>query len=132
MNTGKLRVIAGACAAIFGVVGTGVLSVGLVVVFAEVIGLVAAIFTAGAILFVLAGLCLFILARPDKSAEAEISRMESLTAEALADLPFDTLKALIEKRPVASLALAATTGYGLSRNPEAAVKNFQRVVMGLI
>lgn len=132
MDTGKLRLAAGAGAAVFGVVGTAVLAVGLVLALSGPFGLTGASFCVGGVLFIAAIACLFFITRPDRTAEEDVSKIETLTAEALADLPFETLKALIEKRPMAAMMLAATTGYGLSRDPEAALANFRKAVTGLM
>ena len=132
IDSAKLRFIAGAGAALFGLVGVCALGVAAVLALEPVTGMVVAAALVGSLLSLLAVICLILLARPETTAEEEMAKIEHLTAEALADLPFDTVKALIEKRPMACLAIAATTGYTLSRDPEAAARNLRRAVSGLL
>lgn len=132
IDSAKLRFLAGAGAALFGFVGVCALGVAAALALAPYVGVAEAAALVGGLLSLLAVICLILLARPSTSAEEEMAKIETLTAEALADLPFDTLKALIEKRPMASLAIAATTGYTLSRDPEAAAQNLRRAVSGLL
>lgn len=132
MDTTKLRLAAGAGAAIFGVVGLSILSIAIALALQPQLGLVVSLGVVGGALFLIAVTMMFILARPDQSTEEEMEKVEELAAETLADLPFDTVKAIIEKRPMASLAIAATTGYAMSKDPERAIRNLRRVVTGLL
>lgn len=132
MDTAKLRLVAGAVAAIFGIVGVSALCLAATLALEPVVGQVEALLVVGGGLFLIAAACLFILTRPDTATEEEVEKIGSLTADALADLPFDAVKSLIEKRPMACLAIAATTGYTMSKNPEEATRNLRRAVTGLI
>ncbi|MEO0871596.1 MAG: hypothetical protein AAFY19_06480 [Pseudomonadota bacterium] len=132
MDTAKLRLAAGAVAAVFGIVGLSALACATALALEPALGMTVSVALVGATLFVIAAGCLFFVTRPDKSTEDEVDKIGELTAEALADLPFDTVKALIEKRPMASLAIAVTTGYALSKDPERAAKNLSRVMTGLM
>lgn len=132
MDKAKLRFAAGAGAAIFGVVGVSVLSIGAALALEPRHGLVVSLGAVGGVLFLVAAAMLFILTRPDQSTEKEMEKVEELAAETLADLPFETVKAIIEKRPIASLAIAATTGYAMSKDPERTTRNLRRAVTGLL
>lgn len=132
MDGAKLRLIAGASAGVFAVVGVSAFSVGAALALETVVGLVGALCIVGGVLLCLTALSVFVVARPEMSIEEEVSTIEGLTAEALADLPFDTVKAMIEKRPMASLAVAATTGYAMSRDPGKAASHLRRAVTGLL
>jgi len=131
MDTAKLRLAAAAVTAIAGIVGVSTLVVAGVLALEPRFGLALSATLVGAGLCLVAVASLLFVTQPDTPTEKEISAIESLTAEALADLPFDTVKAIIEKRPMASLAIAATTGYTLSRDPESAVRNLKRAMAGL-
>ena len=58
--------------------------------------------------------------------------LEESTANALADLPFDTLKSLVQKYPVSVSAGAMLLGYTLVRDPKTATRHAQRLLLGLL
>lgn len=132
MSSAKFRLAAAGGAGLFGIVGVAAIGISLALALVPVIGPVAATGLVGGVFFLLSAICLVIVADPDATTEEEVSRLETLTAEALADLPFDTMKAVIEKRPIASLAIAATTGYALSKDPENAARHLRRAMTGLM
>ena len=131
MDATKLRIVAGVGAAILGIAAVGVLSAGAVFALAPTMGTAAAAGVVGAALLVLAGICLIAVARPDVTTEEEVEEIEKMTADALADLPFETVKALVEQRPVASIAVAMATGFALSRDPGGAVRHLRRALTWL-
>ena len=53
-------------------------------------------------------------------------------AALLADLPFDAMKSIIEKRPLTVAALALIAGYSLVRDPAGAARHAQRFMLGLL
>lgn len=132
MDEAKLRLLAGAGAAIFGLVGVGCLAVAAVYALEPVFGDLGAVVIAGLALSLIAVGLALLMSRPDTSSVEDVAEIEALTAEALADLPFDTVRAMIDKRPIASLAIAATTGYALSRDPQAAAEHVKRAVTTLM
>lgn len=131
MFPSKTRLSAGAAMIVFGIVGLGTLSACLTVLLEPFYGLALSLAVVGGILFAIACLCLVIALRPDNSTEDEIHRLQSLMAEALADLPLDAINILVSKHPTTCLTLAAVTGYTLSKDPEAAIRNLRKAVAGL-
>jgi len=99
---------------------------------ASVIGLTAACFTVAAILVAIAALMLYIFLLPYRKSSEEIDDLEESTANALADLPFDTLKSLVQKYPVSVSAGAMLLGYTLVRDPKTATRHAQRLLLGLL
>lgn len=132
MDVAKLRFAAAAGAILFGVAGLAALSAALVLLLSTVLGPLAATATVGAIYVALAFACLYVFLMPHKPATDEIEDLEAATAEALGDLPFEAVKSIVQKRPLASMTLALAAGYSIMRDPEGAMKGAQRVVLGLI
>ena len=99
---------------------------------AEVIGVIYATFAVAAVALTLAVICLFLFLRPFRSVEAEVDDMEEATAEALADLPFDTVRNLIQQRPITATAIALALGYSLIRNPQAAQRQVERFFFSML
>jgi nucleoside permease NupC len=108
------------------------LSVAGILALASVIGLTAACFTVAAILVAIAALMLYIFLLPYRKSSEEIDDLEESTANALADLPFDTLKSLVQKYPVSVSAGAMLLGYTLVRDPKTATRHAQRLLLGLL
>ncbi len=128
----KLRLMAGAGGALLGFASVLFLALGLAVFLSEYIGWTGGAIVVGAILLCLSILALAYFIAPFKDVENEVSQFEEATADALADLPFDTIKALVEKRPVTALSVAALIGYSTTRDPGNAVKNAERMVMSIL
>ena len=132
MDKPKLRFAAGVGAAVFGVVGVAIFAMGFACWVEPHLGWAGALFVTGAGLFSVAALMLFVFTRPNTSTQEEFAKIEALTAETLAELPFSTLSSIVEKRPNASLAVAAAVGYLFAKDPKSASKNIGRVISGLL
>lgn len=132
MDATKLRLFAAIVGVLFGLGGTLALFVASTLALAEVIGMTAATFVVAAVALTLAAICLFIFLQPFRSVEAEVDEMEEATAEALADLPFDTVRNLIQQRPITATAIALALGYSLIRNPQAAQRQVERFFFSML
>ncbi len=132
MDTTKLRLFAAVAGIISGFGGMFALSVAGVLALASVIGLTAACFAVAAILIAIAATMLYIFLLPYRKSSEEIDDLEETTASALADLPFDTLKSLVQKYPVSVSAGAMLLGYTLVRDPRTATRHAQRLLLGLL
>ena len=132
MDTPKIRLIAGIGAAFFGFAGIGTFAAAGAVLLEPVLGLAWSIVTVASIFMSLALVCGFIFLDPTKSSEEEMDDFEHATAETLADLPFETMKVLLEKRPLTVAAIAAFAGYSLIKNPESMSKNIQKIIATLL
>ena len=132
MDVAKFRIIAGAGAVFFGFAGTTALTVALVVALVPVLGLLWATATVASILLAIACICVIIFLKPGKSTEEELDQFENATADMLAQLPFDTIAALVEKRPITAAAAALAAGYFIVSNPEQASKGLQKLIDELI
>ena len=132
MENAKLRILAGAGGALMGFAGILFVSGSLAVFLASVLGWGFAILFVGVLL--MAGACLGIayFAEPFQDLEEEIDELESATADALADLPFDTMKSIVDKRPLTAVSVAALIGYSAANDPSNAAKNAQRMMFGLL
>ena len=95
-------------------------------------GLTAALFTVTVILIAITAVMLYLFLQPQHTLSEEIEGLEESTANALADLPFDTLKSLVEKHPLTITAGAMVLGYTLIRDPQAASRHAQRLLLGLL
>jgi len=132
MDATKLRLFAAVAGIVCGFGGMFALSVAGVLALSSVIGLTAACFTVAAILVSIAALMLYIFLLPYRKSSEEIDDLEETTANALADLPFDTLKSLVQKYPVSVSAGALLLGYTLVRDPKTATRHAQRLLLGLL
>lgn len=133
MDPAKQRILAGIGGALFGFTGILGLMGALTVAIAPQIGYAAGAALSGVMFIIFGGGLLFVFLKPNKSASKEINQLEDATADALADLPFDTMKSMIEKRPLAMASIAALVGYGLANDRNGlGSKTLQRVLFGLI
>ncbi|MEZ5987365.1 MAG: hypothetical protein R3B94_15580 [Hyphomonas sp.] len=132
MDHTKLRVMAAAFGILLGLGGTFTLFVAVTLALAEIMSLTAAAFTVAGVALVLGGVCLFIFIQPFRSIEEEVDEVEEVTAEALADLPFNTLRTFVERRPLTTTALALAFGYAIVRHPQAAQRQAERFIMSLL
>jgi hypothetical protein len=124
--------MAAAAGLVFGLGGTFALCVALTLALATYLGMVGACFTVAALMLAAACACLYIFLDPGRSSADEIEDIEEATADALADLPFDALKSLVEKRPLTVAAIAMVAGYSLVRDPASVSRHIQRFMVGLI
>jgi len=132
MEKAKLRLLAAVGGALFGFAGALSMAYALVVVLTPVLGLAWATVSVGGVLIGLSCLCLYFFLLPYKPAEAEAQQAESLAAETLADLPFDTVQHIVKKHPLSAVAIALAAGYVVARDPENATRGVQRVIAGLL
>ncbi|MBB36234.1 MAG: hypothetical protein CME88_16285 [Hirschia sp.] len=132
MDKAKYRLVSGVGAAFFGLAGAVVMSVAAIVWLAELVGLPWATFYIGMFYTLVAGTLAIIFLRPFKSSSDEVEELEHATADALADLPFDTLEAIIKKRPIAAVGLAVALGYAGAKDPDGSMRNVQNALFKLI
>ena len=102
MDETKLRIIAGAGAVFFGFAGITAFSVAGVIALQAVIGLTWAVISVACAMMALCLASVVVFLRPNKSAEEELDQFEDATADLLADLPFDTIASIVERRPMAA------------------------------
>jgi hypothetical protein len=132
MDTTKLRLFAAVAGIVFGLGGVFALAVALTLALATVMGLVGACFTVAALLLSAACACLYMFLQPARSSADELDDIEDATADALADLPFDALKSIVEKRPLTVTALALLAGYSVAKDPAGVARQAQRFMVGLL
>lgn len=132
MDAAKSRLVAAIGAGIFGTAAFVLLSVALVAALSSVLPAIWAYIAIASVYGTIACVCLVIVLQPSTSTVQEIEEIETATAMALADLPVDTLRALIEQRPVASIIFALTAGYAISRDPEGSIKGAERLLKTLL
>jgi len=128
MDVAKLRIIAGAGAVFFGFAGVTTLTIACVIALIPVIGLLWSTVAVASVLLFVACICVLVFLKPGKSTEEELDQFEHATADMLAELPFDTIAALVEKRPVAAATIAMAAGYFIVANPEQASKGLQKLI----
>ncbi|HIG23052.1 MAG TPA: hypothetical protein EYG02_12230 [Henriciella marina] len=132
MDVAKLRIIAGAGAVFFGFAGVTTLTVAVVVALMPVIGLLWATVCVASLFLFVACVCTVVFLKPGKSTEEELDQFENATADMLADLPFDAIEALVEKRPIVAATAALAAGYFLISSPDSASKGLQKLFDQLI
>ena len=133
MDPAKRRLFAGIGGALFGFTGIVALLISFSLYLTPLLGAPSAAALSGLIFLTVGAILMFVFLKPMKSAQAELDQFEDATADALADLPFDTLISMIEKRPLAMTGLAAALGYSLANDrDQIGGKALQRVVLGLI
>lgn len=132
METAKLRFFAGIGGALFGFAGLVALMIALVIGLSSVFGWAWATLIAAVLFLGAACACLFVFLQPQTTAREEIDSIGDATADVLADLPMDAIKAMVEKRPIFVTGLAAVIGYGLARDPSATGKTLQRTLLSLL
>ena len=107
MDETKLRIFAAAVGAVLALGGVLALFVAITISLAQVMGLAAAAFTVAGVGLLLAAVCLFFCLQPFRSMEQEVDEVEEATADALADLPLDTLRSFVERKPLTTTACTA-------------------------
>lgn len=132
MDVAKLRIIAGVGAAFFGLAGITALTVAGTIALVPLIGLMWATVTSACILLTAACICTVVFLKPGKSTEEELDQFENATADMLAELPFDAIASMVEKRPVAAATMALAAGYFIVSNPDKAAQGLQKLVDELI
>lgn len=132
MDVTKLRLLAAAAGLLLGLGAVMALFVAMTLALATVMDLVWAVFTVAGIGLLLSALCLFFFLQPFRSIEEEVEEVEEVTAEALADLPFDTIRTIIQRRPLTTTAVAMVLGYTLVKNPKAAQRQVERFIMSML
>jgi len=132
MDPAKLRLFAGIGGALFGFAGIVALLVAAAIALAPLIGSALSVVVVGIIFFAIGCTLIALFLKPMKSTADELDQLESATAEAFADLPLDTIKAIIVKHPIATTAVAGVVGYGFMRDPGTTGKMLQRTLLGLL
>lgn len=132
MDTTKLRLVAGAGAAFFGFAGLSAFSVAAVIALVPLIGLLWASFAVASTLTAIALICVVIFLRPSERTEEEIEDFENATADFLADLPFDTVASLVERRPISAATIALAAGYMIVSHPDKTAKGLQKLIDEMI
>ncbi|MEQ8556904.1 MAG: hypothetical protein RIB03_01175 [Henriciella sp.] len=132
MDAAKLRIIAGAGAVFFGIAGITALTIAGTLALIPVIGLLWATVTVASILLAISLICVVVFLKPGKSTEEELDQFENATADMLAELPFDAIASLVEKRPIAAATMALAAGYFVVNNPEQATKGLQKLMDEMI
>jgi len=132
MDRTKRRIALGVCGALFGFAGALALSIAATLALAQWVGMVYATLIVGSAYTLLAFVCAYVFLRPSKTTEEEVDSIESVTADALADLPFDTIEAIIRKRPIATIGLALAAGYVGMRDPDSTVRHAQNMLFRLL
>lgn len=131
MDSAPLRILGGVAGIMFAFAGIMLLALAATLALAGPFGLPIASLIVGALLMLTAGAAVYFTLKPLASSMLEVDQIEEATADALADLPFDTIKSLVEKRPIAAISIAALAGYSMTKDPQNATKNAERLVMGL-
>lgn len=132
MDAAKNRMVAAIGAGIFGTAALFLVSVALTAALSAVMSPIWAYLTLASVYATIACICAVIFLNPSAATVEEIEEIETATASALAELPFDTIKALIEQRPIAAMVMAATAGYTISRDPDGALMGIQRAMRNLL
>ena len=132
MHATKTRLLAAIAGALLGLGGIFVLAIAATLALASVIGAVAACFSVAALLLSAACFCVFVFLRPSMSTAEEVENLEDMAAEAIADLPFDALRALVDKRPLTVAAIAMFAGYSAVRDPQVISRHAERLILGLL
>tara|TARA_B100000767_G_scaffold73126_1_gene69816 strand:+ start:519 stop:917 length:399 start_codon:yes stop_codon:yes gene_type:complete len=128
----KLRIFAAAVGAVLALGGVLALFVAITISLAQVMGLAAAAFTVAGVGLLLAAVCLFFCLQPFRSMEQEVDEVEEATADALADLPLDTLRSFVERKPLTTTAIAMALGYSVVRHPHTAQRHAERFIMSML
>lgn len=132
MDKAKLRLLAALGGALFAFAGAVSLAFAAVVVLAPILGLAWATVTVSALLLALACACLYYFLLPHKASEEEVHQAEEMAAAVLADLPFDTVEAIVRRHPVSALTIAAAAGYIAMRDPANMSRGLRRVFTHLL
>ena len=132
MDQAKTRLTLGVCGAVFCVASVFAFFAAFIYALAQIFGPLAGLLIVGALFLVVGGICMVLFLRPFVSSSEEVADLEEATADALADLPFDTVEAIIRKRPLASIGLALFAGYAGVRDPHRSLNQVQDLLIRLI
>lgn len=131
MDKVTLRIVGGIIGALFALASVLLLSAAATLALAPVIGYMYAALTVGIILLLLSGAGIYFTMMPLVETVTDVEEIEEATADVLADLPFETVNSIVEKRPLTSVGIAAIAGYSITKDPHNATKNAERLLMGL-
>lgn len=128
MHSPKIRIMAGLAGVLFALAGVVGIGVACVLGLSQLLGPVWGALIFGVLALAAAGAALYFFILPNRSTEDELDDLEDVTAKAIVDLPFATLRAVLERQPLVAVALAGLAGYSLTREPEEAVRHAQRLL----
>lgn len=132
MDSAKLRIFAAVGGALVGFAGVITLAAALALGLREWMDDVTATLVAGVALLAFAAAFFLLALRPQKSTASEVDDMEDVASHALAELPFDTLRTVVEQRPLAALGVAAMLGYTVMSDTEGALRDARKIVTGML
>lgn len=137
MDSAKIRVLAGVGGVLLGfaAIVSIVLAVGIAL--AGIIGMAWAAVICSLILGALACGAVYLFVQPEHThatalATSDQDKRNDNVQDALLDIPTQALIDIVDKRPLASVAVSLAAGFLIMEQPEAVRKQMQRLLAGLL
>lgn len=128
MDAAKFRILAGIAGVLLALAGVVGLGVACVLALSLAVGPIWGSLIFGLVALLLAGAGMYFFLLPNRPTARELDDLEEVTAKAIVDLPFATVRAMFDRQPLLAVAAAALAGYSLTRDPEEAVRHAQRLL----
>ncbi len=137
MDSAKIRVLAGVGGVLLGFAAVASIVLALGIALAGIFGAAWAAVICALILGALACGGVYVFVQPDHTHETALSDpkaedRQDAVQDALVDIPMQALVDIVDKRPLASVAVSLAAGFLIMEQPDAVRKQLQRLVAGLI
>lgn len=137
MDSAKIRVLAGVGGVLLGFAAIGAIVLALGIALAGVFGAAWAAVICALVLGALACGGIYVFVQPEHTHETALAdpaaeERHETVQDALVDIPMQALVDIIDKRPLASVAVSLAAGFLIMEQPEAVRKQMQRLVAGLL
>lgn len=137
MDSAKIRVLAGVGGVLLGFAAIASIVLALGIALSGVVGAAWAAVICALVLGALACAGVYFFIQPENTHETAVTHASSASAQdavrdALVDMPMQALVDIVDKRPLASVAVSVAAGFLVMEQPEAVRKQLQRALSGLI
>lgn len=137
MDSAKIRVLAGVGGALLGFAAIGAIVLALGIALSGVVGAAWASLICALVLGAMSCGAVYIFVQPEHTHETSLSdpRAEDkheAIQDALVDIPFQAIIDIVDKRPLASVAVSLAAGFLIMEQPETVRKQAQKLLAGLL
>lgn len=137
MDSAKIRVLAGVGGVLLGFAAIASIVLALGIALSSVVGAAWAALICALVLGALACAGVYLFVQPEQTHETALAHSfptsgQDAIQDALVDMPMQALVDIVDKRPLASVAVSVAAGFLVMEQPEAVRKQLRRALSGLI
>lgn len=137
MDSAKIRVLAGVGGVLLGFAAIASIVLALGIALAGIFGAAWAALICALVLGALACAGVYFFIQPEHTHDGAVTQAAAATKhdsvqDALVDIPFQALVDIVDKRPLASVAVSLAAGFLIMEQPEQVRKQVQRILATLL